>query len=57
MPNRFTAVPARPVPPAGRGMAAVLAVADLFMQSASPSGAGRASPGHSGHACSATSAV
>ncbi len=31
MPNRFTAVPSRPVPPPGRAMAPVLAVADLFM--------------------------
>ena len=31
MPNRFTAVPARPVPPVVRGMAPVLVVADLFM--------------------------
>ncbi len=31
MPNRFTAVPSGPVPPAGRAMAPVVAVADLFM--------------------------
>src|SRR5476651_57419 len=31
MPNRFTAVPTGPVPPAGRAMAPVVAVADLFM--------------------------
>ncbi len=31
MPNRFTAVPTGPVPPAGRVMSPVVAVADLFM--------------------------
>lgn len=31
MPNRFTSVPQRPVPPAARGMTPVLTVADLFM--------------------------
>jgi hypothetical protein len=31
MPNRFTTVPSGSVPPAGRAMAPVVAVADLFM--------------------------
>ncbi len=31
MPNRFTSVPSGPVPPAGRLMAPVVVVADLFM--------------------------
>lgn len=31
MPNRFTAVPSGPVPPTARGMAPLVAVADLFM--------------------------
>jgi hypothetical protein len=31
MPNRFTEVPSGPVPPSGRAMAPVVAVADAFM--------------------------
>jgi hypothetical protein len=31
MPNRFTEVPHRPVPPTGRRIAPVVAAADLFM--------------------------
>ncbi len=31
MPNRFTAIPRGPVPSTGRGMAPVVAIADLFM--------------------------